>query len=923
MAIILGFGDVSMRRMPPSSRRGGVSEVVGALLLIVVVVAAVASLAIVISQAQTNAANRSAYTVGVKNEDLKFASAQFSPNNPEIQWQLTFAGTTLPAGTSHFYYAQVTNMGFMLLTPLNSTDQPSTAPPVNASFATGYSSLNVQNDAQVVISSSGGTDNVTTAAFGNCPTTGCWAVAPATWNSVTLYIQNLNTQPSKIYQVSINGNFLDEWYSNSTQLDGPISNTNPSYSPYTYIPARYQGEIRIPLTTQPVAIGTFTKTGSLKVSLETQLGNTFTEVYTPPIALVSSSIQNEDYQVSTRDILTFSGAQSSANGSSIESYEWQFVIPSADTGGSGLYDCTTAPTGQLAAYVQGNTVQYTPESLFDFAPTATYTACATGPVEAVLTVVDSNGLTGISNAVTVPPDQNIAPPAGLSFSTETLSCGGYVHVSVENILGQDVPNAGITAIGNGVTVTPSVDSTGTNGTAMFDFGTCTSGATVEFESGALTPQILNVGPPEALPKCTAGYSVPANYPTIQDAITAATDAQTICVSSGTYQEQLTFGSANTGVTLYAPSGATIAPTSLLAVTPTDPDDSLPNAPIIYVYQATGVDIWGFDLDGSASAASVASTWGCGVNFEGILYLQASGSISGNTVNNIIETPIATYGGCQTGLAINVETGNSGASTVTILGNTVTNYQKNGITCDDTGTSCTITDNAVSPNGPNTANTAPNGIQIAFNAAGTVSSNTVSGNVCDLASACGGTPSDLSNEDVAQSCGILTYQTPATPTTTINHNTLTGNDIGVCLADDAGTISPTANVISGSTYMGIELFDESQTVSGNTISMSPYGIAALSDSTASAAMVTYSDSFSAIATQDCTAIQTLSAGGTTYTGSASCVTASPGPSPIPSEVTSVFALGLITAASIVSLIPMLPRTQKMERPLSSEVRHGPR
>ncbi len=65
-----------------SKRRKGVSEVLGALLLIVVVVAAVASLSVFLAQAQTNAQNRESYITSVQNENLQFASAQFTPSTP-------------------------------------------------------------------------------------------------------------------------------------------------------------------------------------------------------------------------------------------------------------------------------------------------------------------------------------------------------------------------------------------------------------------------------------------------------------------------------------------------------------------------------------------------------------------------------------------------------------------------------------------------------------------------------------------------------------------------------------------------------------------------------------------------------------------------------------------------------------------------
>jgi parallel beta-helix repeat protein len=432
-----------------------------------------------------------------------------------------------------------------------------------------------------------------------------------------------------------------------------------------------------------------------------------------------------------------------------------------------------------------------------------------------------------------------------------------------------------------------------------------------FITAFLIAGISSFGTAGATPTCTTGFNVPANYSTIQAAINAATSGQTICVSSATYAEQLSFTSANTGVTLYAPSGATVAPTSLSSVG-TDPDNGLPNAPVVYVNDVTGVTIEGFTIDGSATATSVASTYACAVNFEGILFLDASGTVTGNTVTNILEQPIASYGGCQTGLAINVESGTSGTSTVTVSNNIVSNYQKNGITCDDSGTTCAVSDNTVSPDAANTAYIAPNGIQIGPGASGSVTGNTVTGNVCNLASACSGAFSDY---DFTQSCGILTYQ--SVPTTTINDNTINGNDIGICLYQDTGTLSPTGNSLSNNRYAAIEVGDESQTVSGNSISFSPYGIVALSDSTGYPATVTYSDGFTSVS-QDCTTVQTESSATlvsastsyyTTYTGSAACIsTTSTTSAPGVPQFNPIFGIGFVTAISLLGLVLLRARNR---------------
>lgn len=111
--------------------------------------------------------------------------------------------------------------------------------------------------------------------------------------------------------------------------------------------------------------------------------------------------------------------------------------------------------------------------------------------------------------------------------------------------------------------------------------------------------------------------------------------------------------------------------------------------------------------------------------RGILFDGAGGSITNNTVVDINQGA----SGCQEGNGIEVRnapfdsTGTDLA--VTISGNTVTNYQKNGITANGS-VAATITDNVVTGAGP-VNYIAQNGIQIGFGGTAIIQDNTVSGN----------------------------------------------------------------------------------------------------------------------------------------------------------------------------------------------------
>ena len=136
--------------------------------------------------------------------------------------------------------------------------------------------------------------------------------------------------------------------------------------------------------------------------------------------------------------------------------------------------------------------------------------------------------------------------------------------------------------------------------------------------------------------------------------------------------------------------------------------------------------------------------GGGDRLRGILFEGASGSITNNTVSGVRQG----LSGCQEGNAIEarnspfaLETGpvEMGPDvTVTISGNTVSNYQKNGITANG-AVVANILNNTVTGDGPINY-IAQNGIQVGFGGTATLKGNVVSGNWYS--------PADT------ESCGVL-------------------------------------------------------------------------------------------------------------------------------------------------------------------------
>ncbi len=166
----------------------------------------------------------------------------------------------------------------------------------------------------------------------------------------------------------------------------------------------------------------------------------------------------------------------------------------------------------------------------------------------------------------------------------------------------------------------------------------------------------------------------------------------------------------------------------------------------------------------------------GANYYGVVVNHTAVNLTNSAVHNIGEVP---FNGTQHGNAVLYINGATG----TVHGNTVSHYQKNGISVSgkaangvDPGTLTTtvsVTNNTVTGEGP-VNYIAQNGIQMGYGAKGAVTGNIVTGNA-------------YTGAKQASSGGILVVGGPAfgpglayTTGLTISKNTLTGNDVGVFL-----------------------------------------------------------------------------------------------------------------------------------------------
>jgi hypothetical protein len=147
--------------------------------------------------------------------------------------------------------------------------------------------------------------------------------------------------------------------------------------------------------------------------------------------------------------------------------------------------------------------------------------------------------------------------------------------------------------------------------------------------------------------------------------------------------------------------------------------------------------------------------------RGILFDGASGSITDNMVVNVNQG----MSGCQEGNGIEVRKDpfdgtHPATASITITGNIVTNYQKNGITANG-DVKATIQGNFVTGAGP-VNYIAQNGVQFGFGATGTASGNTIENNAYTVAG--------------TTACGLLFFQATGVST---SKNPFSGNQKNVC------------------------------------------------------------------------------------------------------------------------------------------------
>ena len=274
----------------------------------------------------------------------------------------------------------------------------------------------------------------------------------------------------------------------------------------------------------------------------------------------------------------------------------------------------------------------------------------------------------------------------------------------------------------------------------------------------------------------------AGFKEIQTAIEEAdvTPGSTIKVCGGTYAEQLEI---TAGMSLVGNSGAKVTLPAVIKDSATSCDEAIdaevsqPDEDLLSVCTSATVHLSDLTLEAKFPSVCYDSLYNTMVGGGGTL--EASKVIFHDAGVEKSSPDI----GCQGGVGIEVGfSGSEGSASVStpalevghavLSHDTISEYQKNGITVDGDGSTATVGSKVIiSGDGP--VNQGQNGIQVSRGAQATITGVTVADDECDIADQCGYESAAEWEEDAA---GILLYLPGGT--TTVEGSSLSANNIGV-------------------------------------------------------------------------------------------------------------------------------------------------
>jgi Ca2+-binding RTX toxin-like protein len=296
------------------------------------------------------------------------------------------------------------------------------------------------------------------------------------------------------------------------------------------------------------------------------------------------------------------------------------------------------------------------------------------------------------------------------------------------------------------------------------------------------------------------------FGTIQAAVDAAGDGDTIIVAAGTYVEQVIVEGRN-GLTIRAADGEQVtlrSPANLVETARSSGDREI--HAVLTVKESSNVAVEGIDVDGDGRGTTVDEGGGAGIaNFYGIFYRNASGGLTDVDITGVRDPyPGGTTPGgqpevdaVQRGIAVVAD--NDSLLGFAITGGTISDFQKQAglfSRADLAVTGVTVTGGGAQPV------MAQNGFSVT-NSSGTVSGNTFSGiGYAGPAQAYSGAILASSNTDLAitgntitgsngdstaaKVVGIWVYVASAANNgVEISGNTISGTDVGINASGNFG------------------------------------------------------------------------------------------------------------------------------------------
>ncbi len=306
------------------------------------------------------------------------------------------------------------------------------------------------------------------------------------------------------------------------------------------------------------------------------------------------------------------------------------------------------------------------------------------------------------------------------------------------------------------------------------------------------------------------------YSTIQSAITAAATGDTVEVCAGTYTEQLTI---TTDLNIKAVGSANLVLPASPVNDTTTCDDAYGAAWNNYDQEAVSICGATVHMTGlNVSAIWPESYQTCEGNLAGIFVGGGSDFVAKNvSVTGAGVPEDSDVFSCQYGDGIQVGTSRTSpneSAQASLKNVTVTDFQKNGIYADGSGTVVNVNKATLTGYGP--AEEGTNGIEIKNGAKGVITKANISQIECDeSAPSCG--PDGLYNY---QADALLFYG--AAKGSSVTHSTVSDNDVGLYYGSEAATepTSPEVTIshdtFTSNRYIGVQFDQGDASLNDDTI-----------------------------------------------------------------------------------------------------------